>query len=305
MSQTHQAKSLLIGLPESGKSTFIAALWEVVRSFTVEGAMHFAGLEGDDRYINQIHASWVVGKPLERTKVKRSIPVRLKLTHPSRPGETTELVLPDLDGEYIKRQWTKREWTADYESNLNDACGILFFVSAKNLREGTLIDPTLQQLAKLIPNAATQPGPSTGQVKESTIDFDPEKVPTQTILVELLQFILRWMPEPRLVKLAVIISAWDVAEEKAPDQMPRPWLDEKLPLLSQFLRSNSESFDVRVYGISAQGCEWDEKGMNEEMKAKVTKVKRDPNPSNRIKVVLDKDLGHDITLPLQWLMIDQ
>lgn len=296
MPKSTVAKCLVIGLPESGKSTFIAALWEVVRAFVIPGAMHFEGLDGDDDYVNQIHTSWVQGEPLERTKVKRSIPVRIKLSNTNPDKELVELVLPDLDGELLKRQWTKREWSTDYEANLQDATGLLLFLSARNVREGTLLDPTHEQLAQLIPTRQAAVELSIPKSEEHALPFDAEKVPTQTMLVELLQFILRWMPESRRMRLAVIISAWDIAEKGNPELKPDDWLKRKpTALLSQFLRANPESFDYRVFGISAQGGELDDPEMK-------TRLKREPYPANRIKVVDNEYVGHDVTLPIQWLM---
>jgi hypothetical protein len=87
-----------------------------------------------------------------------------------------------------------------------------------------------------------------------------------------------------------VISAWDVITN--PKLSPGEWLLRELPLLSQFLRTNPDSFDVRVYGISAQGGD-------------VTGEKRIElalqTPSQRIQCVGPNTRAHDLTAPLVWL----
>ena len=298
MSTHRVTKNLLVGLPESGKSTFIAALWEVIRSFVVPGALHFVSLDGDDEYLNQIHQAWLRGEPMERTKVKSAIPVSIKLRNTtSKNEEVTELILPDLDGELIKRQWTRGEITLDYDTHLQEAAGVLFFVSARNLREGNILDPANEELADVIGKAREERdnNETAPKKKVEPLPFDPEKVPTQTMLIQLLQFILRRSQIRKRWRIALIISAWDVVEEGRVTHSPEHWLREKLPLLSQFLQANVEHFECQIYGISAQGGELKDEGKKKELA-------RFARHSERIIVIDGSKRNHDITAPIKWLM---
>ena len=60
-------KQLLIGLPETGKTTFLAALWQVVESDEVPGALRLEKLHGDREHLNKIRADWLCCSPMGRT----------------------------------------------------------------------------------------------------------------------------------------------------------------------------------------------------------------------------------------------
>jgi hypothetical protein len=121
-------------------------------------------------------------------------------------------------------------------------------------------------------------------------EWSPELVPEQVRLVDLLQFLQQPPFARRLRRVAVSVSAWDVIPEPKPS--PHAWLARELPLLHQFLECNPDSFEFRVYGISAQGGD-------------VTGEKRSElarrTPSERIQCVGPDADPHDLTAPLLWL----
>jgi len=87
-----------------------------------------------------------------------------------------------------------------------------------------------------------------------------------------------------------VISAWDVVEQ--PEKTPEEWLKEELPFLWQFLASNSQSFQVQVFGVSAQGGDLND-GARISLLEKI--------PSERIKVKVGDHLSSDLSQPLFWL----
>jgi predicted ATPase len=64
-------KSFVIcGLPGSGKTTFLAALWHLVSSREIETKLKFGSLRsGDMTHLNEIAARWRSAKVQDRTKV--------------------------------------------------------------------------------------------------------------------------------------------------------------------------------------------------------------------------------------------
>jgi len=82
-------------------------------------------------------------------------------------------------------------------------------------------------------------------------------------------------------------------------------LDAKLPLLAQYLRRNSNSWTAQVYGLSAQGGDYDDYDATEAdsaRKPQAEELRRLDRPSTRIRVVEDGRETHDLTEPLAWLM---
>src|SRR5437660_6881619 len=115
-------KQLIIGLPESGKTTFLAALWNVVTSREVDGSLRLVKLDGDRKHLNKIRKAW-----LEYRKVGRTVPtteevVSMKLGLP-RDDRLVELVFPDMSGESFRQQWVDRKWTKEYDELVSEASG--------------------------------------------------------------------------------------------------------------------------------------------------------------------------------------
>jgi hypothetical protein len=191
------------------------------------------------------------------------------------------LSFSDLSGESFERQFAGRTCSPQYVAGYENEGGVLLFVNADRPSDGI----TLLDLNPIVVEAKEQPH-AVEQLKE----WSPKLAPQQTRLVDLLQFLLRPPFFRRRRRVAVIVSAWDVVP--LPRLSPSDWLARELPLLSQFLQTNSKSFEWRAYGISAQGG--DVSGRQKiELLRKV--------PSSRIVCVGDGTTEHDITAPLLWL----
>ena len=99
---------------------------------------------------------------------------------------------------------------------------------------------------------------------------------------------------PRVV---VLISAWDLLEDL--DTTPMKWLGDALPMLSQYLEGLD---DVVVFGLSAQGGEFEKKDDSEEQLEKVEELRQLP-PVKRPRIVTDSgEPSNDLTLPLRHLL---
>ena len=137
------------------------------------------------------------------------------------------------------------------------------------------------------------------EVKGAEVDWQPALAPTQVQLVDILQM-LQCSPlhvGPR--RVAVMLSAWDkVADEGA---RPNEFLDTRLPLLAQHLRQPSNGWSMRVYGLSAQGGDYDD-GTGGVTQASAEALRNLETASERIKLVEGDTLGHDLTEPIAWLV---
>ncbi len=52
-----------------------------------------------------------------------------------------------------------------------------------------------------------------------------------------------------------MLSAWDKVEDEGHD--PETFLTQELPLLDQYLRQGTDGWDFRIYGLSAQGGDYE------------------------------------------------
>lgn len=280
---------LLIGLPGTGKTTFLAALWHAVESNEIPVSLSLAELDGDRDYLNKIRLAWAGCRPLDRTQVGAEKIVSMRLTD-HKGTRIAEVMFPDMSGESFRNQWITRQWTKSYSDLLQDATGALLFVHPETVVEPIRIDEADKLIAEL-PNVAEQEDDDS---HDSWIPWMAKETPTQVQLVELLQFLGSNGHAEQPLRIGVIVSAWDLVA--GDNQTPTDWLNKRLPLLAQFLKSNFERFPSRTYGISAQGGD---------LQTESDRLLRYSPQTMRILVEGPFCESHDITAPVAWLMGDE
>jgi hypothetical protein len=98
-----------------------------------------------------------------------------------------------------------------------------------------------------------------------------------------------------------MLSAWDKA---AGEQLtPAAFLGAKLPLLAQYLRGNAAQWDMRVYGLSAQGGDYDAIEAGAVPKAEAAELRKLDRASRRIRLLGEGPETNDLTEPLAWLLV--
>jgi hypothetical protein len=66
-------------------------------------------------------------------------------------------------------------------------------------------------------------------------------------------------------------------------------------MLSQFLKANHEKLLTNIYGISAQGGDFED----DDERAALQKLRE---PTERIRVQVGSEQSKDISAPIQWLL---
>lgn len=279
---------VIIGLPESGKTTFLAALWHLITDRDVDTVLRFHTLkDGDAAHLNDIAARWRDAKVQDRTAVGGNRLVSMNLKDAT--DTPVRVTFPDVPGEAYRRMWEDRDCEPEIAEVLQ-AGGVLLFIHADAITlPRWVVDEVAQSRALGL------------EVPEGQdVPWHPRLAPTQVQLVDLLQ-LLRTAPldvGPR--KLAIMLSAWDKAESER--LAPRSYLDAKLPLLAQYLRQGAVVWAYRVYGLSAQGGDYDKTDAESEPRPEAEALRRLDRPSTRIRLIEDGPSTHDLTEPLAWLM---
>ena len=125
----------------------------------------------------------------------------------------------------------------------------------------------------------------------------------QVKLVDLLQFVAESGERAQPIRIAVILSAWDLVEKaqrigpgmaKELPKNPTRFLAHCWPLLHQFLESNEDVFCHRVFGVSARGG-----GNSPDEIERLTSIDQ---PSDRVILVDDEHRSKDLTRPIRWLL---
>jgi hypothetical protein len=124
--------------------------------------------------------------------------------------------------------------------------------------------------------------------------WDPQRAPCGAVLVDLLINIDDHLDQQRKpIRVAIIVSAWDTMEGMG--LTPEDWFARSVALLDQFVRANPESFEVAVYGISAQGGDI----ADPTIRAKLLRLR---NPMERVRLTRGHVVDHDLTSPIVWLL---
>lgn len=296
MSSVH--RHLVVGLAGTGKSTFIAALRHVTEAGDIPGALRLATLGSDDSYANELRSKWMQCEELDRTKPDSEVMLELCLAIES--GEHfADLEFPDLSGESIEQQWSLRLCDPQYASLAQACSGVLLFIHPHRLVSPTRIADANLAIAALLPTdeaSADSAEPAEPQSTSGTPapKHDPRETQAQIKMVELLQFIHELRRSDQPVPLAVMLSAWDIAERSTNAGRPitpTAWMQQQAPLLFQFLSSNASRFRWRVFGVSAQGGD-----LKQDRAALLEKA-----PSDRLRLVSDGHEESDVTVPIRWL----
>lgn len=274
----------VIGLPRSGKTTFLAALYHLVDAGEVESKLKIKKYLGDQSYLNQIVETWLECKEVLRTSQAGNTKVELLLEH-KESGREILLGFPDLAGEAFETQIEQRRCGAEYIDGCNRSGGILLFISPDR--------PGDEGLTVVDQNALLGQ-PTVEEMVESAHGsqaWSHKMMPAQVQLVELLQFMLSPPFVKRRRRLAVVVSAWDLIMEPRPT--PGDWLIREMPLLSQFLDTNIDSFETRIYGVSALGGNIHDAGQRGALMETIQ--------SERVICVGPECRPHDLTSPIFWL----
>jgi hypothetical protein len=277
---------LLVGLPKAGKTTFVAALWHVVKSEEIVDSLRLSVLGGDDTYLNQIRDEWLDYVEVVRTTQQNEAIPTMHLVDKSGILKCA-LSVPDLSGETYLSHWTDREWSDKFTKTAEEASGILVFLHPNQPLEAPEITTTMRMLGPL-----TEEQAAADENAEQPV-WDPERAAGIVQLVEVLQFLKRNLKRP--LRLAIMVSAWDLIKKHYPS--PGEFIKNRTPLLEQFLRTNSDSFDFTIMGVSALGGDLENKEDTDRLQNETQYA------SERIEIVpATAGTEHDITRPLRWAL---
>jgi hypothetical protein len=244
MNGAGQEQVLMVGLPESGKSTYLGAIYYLLRTGSDPRLQLLEPPEERD-YLQELENNWLRFKSFERSQHPAPKRVELKLGGPAE--ERVELSMPDVTGESYNQLWEDGTWRAPVLDVARAASGLLLFVRADTVKSPELIDVANPVLAD-------------GRLS----DWHPRIAPTQSKLCDLLESVIAERAEP-ILKVAVLVSAWDEAADL--EISPERWLELQTPLLWQWLTAQEHPFSFEVFGVSAQGGNLDDSNVKERLAA--------------------------------------
>jgi hypothetical protein len=277
----------MVGLPETGKTTFLAAFWQAVYEAPANSPLRLHRLPSEREYLEEIRNSWLKFEPIPHTAVAHIAGNEMELS--DRNDANLDLRFPDLFGEVYEHLLLDRACPIDLRDLLTSADGLLVFVHPDRIRQSPRID-AVNALEKALQSDAKEATENATTEVEEPAEFDAAQLPVDTQMVDLIQLLLDAAEPKRISSVCVVVSAWDRAasESLAPGQ----WLERRLPLFAQYVTWN-DKFRHSIFGISAQGGRLVEDA---------EKLQSHLDPLERIVARDSNGQITDITAPVRWLV---
>ena len=310
---------ILVGGPDSGKTNYLARVWESIRSKT--GSLVAPRPPSDITFVEE-----ALEHLLKGGFAPRSDPNVAESTHSfaisvrksgQGTGPTANIVVPDVTGEMWKKALETYELPRAWMDSLKDASGALLFVrEGSDQNEAALDWVTCAALLQLQADAEGSKGehapseePAPGEVGqgsgnskggEAVVEYKPRvRIPTQVALCELLRFLefgLKRGDGGAAPRVAVMVTAWDRLDKERRMQGPLAYLTSEYPMLAGRLKDIT-TLEVKAFGVSVVSGDFADPKFKDEFFNRRFRdagyVVTDDKPSEMLP---------DLTLPLSWVM---
>ena len=264
------AKCLIAGLPEAGKTTYIAALSYQLHNPNDKQKLSIRELPNDMSVINRLQNPWLEQRIVDRTSRGKVTDLEFKLKR-NADGESLDVNMPDIAGE-------------DFSSLLEKQCEI---INSWNDKPDSLLF-FIKKIPTLVLTESFGDENKESASQDKIPKFTSQHIYEGVQNVLLIKELRRLFPWKRI---AVGLTSWDLhnSEEK-----PYDYLNQECPFLGNFL--NKYFPEAYIFGISAQGWEYDENMDIDDCMNKTIEGERS------FVITPEGEKSYDITLPLNYLL---
>lgn len=235
----------MVGMPSTGKSTYLAALYSSLVDPPASPSARLLRQPKTRAYLEDLRHAWLRGERLARTLSDSGELVELSVDFLGRG--TARLRVPDIAGESFQEVFVERHADGTATDLVGAASGLLLFTHPDHVRPRVSISD-LKSMQALVGDV--DPPATINTEKE----FDPRLLPAEVQIVDLLQWVHDVRRQEKTHRIALMISAWDLVTVP---RSPREWLAARMPMLDGFLNANNDIFEICVYGVCAQGGDYE------------------------------------------------
>jgi hypothetical protein len=269
-------KCLVVGLPNAGKSTYIGAFWAIEKDGGTGHTFTFEKYPSDIKYLNALKDNWLEQKAVDRT-VQLSQDLMFDLERLA-DGEKLSVNIPDFKGE-VFNQLLLGNSPDKLDEWIKDADSILMFI--ENCEEEIYSEEF---------------GDDTSDRDIPSNAFGIEEIEPWIKVIQILKFLKE---EKGDIPISICVSAWDKAINNLSEgDSVDSWLKEEHLFFYTF--ATHQFSNVRFFGVSAQGLDYDDRDADFTDK----KVRELTEQKKRAYISSGTDKDYDITKPLAWLLED-
>ena len=273
MEQSNQC--LFVGIQDTGKSSYLGAFWAIESDGQSGHALTFNGLPPNSEYLESLGSLWLQQEPVNRSPMN-SHEMEICLKHRD-TGSVINLAIPDFKGERFKLI-LQNDRPSEIDKWLKKSNKIIFFLPP--LRERVFNE---------------EYGENENQdAKMPDKDFSVDEIEPWIQIVELLKFIYE---EKGDIKIAFCVYKWDELMPKG--LKVEKWIEQEHLFFYTYIKYHFSNSNVKFYGVSAQGLNYENRGDLTE--AKVSEL---TEKGKRAYISSGTDKDYDITKPLAWLLED-
>jgi hypothetical protein len=231
----------LLGLPRTGKSTYLGALWQLIQD-PGDDTVTEVDVAGDRSYLQFLGEQVAKAEEIERTEFESEEGLRLTVDFRG----IAHLSIPDMSGELLRQLIEDRYWHEHLLAVARDARAVLVFVHPARLRL-----PISINAAKQLAGGSLATGKSSTSTKAPPPpEFSPDGACTAAKHLDGLENVLEVTRGGGPVRVGLVVSAWDLADG---EPTPSEWIAEHLPALGHMLAHHEDVIETTVFGVSAQG----------------------------------------------------
>lgn len=256
MSELARPRLVFLGLPRTGKSTFLGAFWALVQS-PAETSVRETNFSGDRSYVQKLAEQVARGEELDRTALGADEELSVELGFDD--AGVAELLIPDTSGEALRVLAERRFWYPRLLDACKDATAILVFINPERLRIPQRIVVTAGVEQTATPAAFARPADAIEFHPPDGVRFEAqEHACTAAELIDVFENLAELWNDRRPIRVGVVVSAWDrVGGDPKPS--PYQWMAARLPGILATLECNPDVAEFEVFGVSAQGGSLDDR----------------------------------------------
>lgn len=232
-----------VGLPGTGKTTYLGALWQVIQDAREPSVVEL-DFTGDRAYLQEIGGLVASGEEVRRTDVGSTEGMALGLRF--HDDLECHLSVPDLSGETVRMLVEERVWDPNLHSAVLNADALILFVHPDTVRSPMRRNSVSEMANEL---GVSEMGEAASP--EPVQPFEHRLACTGAALTDVLENMVELQLERRRLRLAIVASAWDRAEGGG--ETPKEWLQDRLPAIAAWCTTNSWRVRSQVFGVSAIG----------------------------------------------------